>query len=147
MKVLAKNRKARHDYHVQETLEAGISLTGTEVKSCRAGSVSIGEAHARVKDGELWLVGAHIAEYDFGNRNNHAPRRERKLLVHRREIVRLKQAIEAKGMTLVPLAIGLSRGRIKLELGLCRGKDKGDKRQSLREKAHDMEARRAIEKV
>ncbi|MDT8391900.1 MAG: SsrA-binding protein SmpB [Lentisphaeria bacterium] len=144
MKVIAKNRKARHDYQVTETLEAGIALTGTEVKSCRAGAVSIAEAHARVLDGELWLIGAHIHEYDFGNRNNHAPRRDRKLLVHKKEIVRLKQATEAKGMTLVPLALGLNRGKIKVEIGVCRGKDKGDKRQALREKAHLMEATRAM---
>lgn len=144
MKVIAKNRKARHDYHVTEDFEAGIVLTGTEVKSCRAGTVSIAEAHARVIDGELWLVGSHIHEYNFGNRNNHAPRRDRKLLVHKRELGRLKQATEAKGMTLVPLAIGLSRGKIKVEIGICRGKDKGDKRQALREKAYLKEATRAL---
>lgn len=144
MKVIAQNRKARHDYHIVEKLEAGIALQGTEVKSCRAGNVSIAEAHARVMEGELWLIGAHIAEYDHGNRNNHPPRRDRKLLVHKREINHLKQASEAKGMTLVPLALGLSRGKLKIELGVCRGKAKGDKRETLRRKEHDLEARRAM---
>lgn len=144
MKIIVKNRKAYHDYHVIEKIETGIVLRGTEVKSCRAGTASIAEAHARVCDGELWLIGAHIAEYDFGNLNNHAPRQDRKLLAHRREIARLKQATEAKGMTLVPLAMYLDKGKIKLELGVCRGKDQGDKREALRKKAHAMETNRAI---
>ena len=146
MSTLAQNRKARHDYHVIETLEAGIALLGTEVKSCRAHSISLSDAYARVINGELWLVGAHIAQYEQGNRNNHPPRRNRKLLLHRREIARLSQAIEAKGLTLIPLRVYLARNRIKVELGLCRGKHVRDKREALKKKVHDREVRRAIAK-
>ncbi len=146
MKIIAQNKKARHDYHVLEKLEAGIVLVGTEVKSCRAGGVSLVDAHARVVDGELWLVGVHIAEYSHGNQFNHPPTRERKLLVHRREVARLRQATEAKGITLVPLALYFSQGKVKVELALCKGKDKHDKREALREKEHDREARVAMGK-
>lgn len=144
MSTLAHNRKARHDFHVLEKIEAGIAFRGTEVKSCRAGGLSLVEAYARVKDGELWLIGAHIAPYTHGNRDNHSPRRDRKLLVHKREIQRLSQATEAKGLTLVPLRAYLCRGKVKIELGLCRGKNVQDKRETLKRKAHEMEAKRAI---
>ncbi|MBT7302008.1 MAG: SsrA-binding protein SmpB [Victivallales bacterium] len=144
MKLLVKNRRARHTYHVLETFEAGIVLQGTEVKSCRAGNISLNEAYARVDDDELWLIGSHIAHYEQGNRNNHEAVRNRKLLMHRREIVRLRQAVEAKGQTLVPLAVGLSNGKVKVEIGLCRGKNVYDKRQDLKKRDAEREPRRAI---
>lgn len=145
MATITQNKKARHDYEVLETVEAGIALQGTEVKSCRAGGVSLADAYARVIDGEMLLIGAHIAPYAMGNRNNHEPRRTRKLLLHRREIRRLSQAIEAKGQTLVPLRVYFVRNRVKVELGLCRGKQVHDKREAMKKKVHEMEARRAID--
>ncbi len=142
---LVANKKARHEYDILEKLEAGIVLTGTEVKSCRARNISFGDGYARIRNGELWLIGVHIAEYSQGNRANHNPTRDRKLLLHRREIVRLRHAIEARGLTLVPLRFYLSpRNLVKVELGLCRGRNIRDKRQSLRKKAHDRETARAI---
>lgn len=146
MTTLAQNKKARRDYEVIEKYEAGIALRGTEVKSCRGRNISLADAHARVGRGELWLVGVHIAQYEQGNRNNHPPRRERKLLMHRREIRRLAQAIEAKGLTLVPLRFYLVRGKVKVELGLCRGKHVHDKREDMKKRIHDREARRAMAK-
>jgi SsrA-binding protein len=144
MTTLATNKKAFHDYEILEKLEAGIELQGTEVKSCRERNISLADAHARVVDGELWLTGVHIAPYKQGNRANHDPRRDRRLLVHRREIRRLKQELEAKGMTLVPLRIYLKKSRIKVELGVGRGKAQHDKRETLKRKMHDREARRAM---
>jgi SsrA-binding protein len=144
MKVLTDNRRARHEYHIVEAFEAGIALTGTEVKSCRAKHISLAEAYARVIGGELWLIGSHIAPYEQGNRNNHEPVRNRKLLMHRREIVRLKQAIEAKGMTLAPLKVYLEKGRIKVEIGLCQGKNVRDKRQDLKKREDERETRRVV---
>ncbi len=144
MTVLAQNKKAFHDYHVEERLEAGIVLGGTEVKSCRAHDVTLQDAYASVDGGELWLHNAHIAPYAQGNRMNHEPKRSRKLLVHRAEIARLVKATQAKGMTLVPLAFHLSKGRIKVELGLCKGKNVHDKRETLKKKAQDQEIRRAM---
>jgi len=139
--MLAENRKARHDYAVLETVECGIVLTGTEVKSIRHGAVSLAGSYAAVLKGELWLVGADISAYAFGNRFNHDPKRERKLLVHAKEVAQLKMKTEAKGLTLVPLKLYLKRGRIKLELGVCRGKALHDKRETLKQKAlkRDME--------
>ena len=144
MSTLSQNKKAFHDYHVLEKFEAGIALQGTEVKSCRAHNASLAEAHARVRNDEMWLCGSHIAPYAQGNRANHEPRRDRKLLLHKREVRRLKQEIEAKGMTLVPLRLYLKRGKIKLELGLCRGKATHDKREALKRKMHQREAERAM---
>ena len=132
---LAENRKARHDYTVLETLECGIVLSGTEVKSCRRGGVSLAGAYAAVLKGELWLVGADISAYEFGNRFNHNPKRDRKLLVHAKEVIELKMKTEAKGLTLVPLKLFLKRGKLKLELGICRGKALHDKRETLKKKA------------
>jgi len=143
MKVLAENRKARHDYHVLERVEAGIVLNGTEVKSCRAHNVSLAEAYAKPKDGELWLYGAHIAPYEQGNRNNHEPRRTRKLLLHSREIRQLTQAVESRGLTLVPLRIYFTpRSKVKVEIGLCRGKQTHDKRADMKRREDDLEVRR-----
>lgn len=138
---LAENRKARHDYTVLESFECGICLVGTEVKSVRRGGVSLTGAFAAVLGGELWLVGADISAYEYGNRFNHNPKRNRKLLVHSREVIDMKRKTEAKGLTLVPLKMYLKNGRVKLELGVCRGKALYDKRESLKNKAikRDME--------
>ena len=142
-RVVTSNRRAFHDYHVLETLEAGIALTGTEIKSIRDGKATIGEAYARIENDELWLIGAHISPYRHGNRANHDPDRPRKLLVHKAEIRRLRAAIEQKGMTLVPLRLVLKRGRAKLDLGVVRGKTLYDKRASEGER----EARRDVERA
>jgi SsrA-binding protein len=141
---IAQNRRARHDYHVVETLDAGIALTGTEVKSCRQHDVSLADTYAAVRENELWLYGAHIAPYSHGNRANHDPRRTRKLLVHRNELRRLQRATQAEGMTLVPLRFFFSRGHVKVELGLCKGKQTHDKRETLRRKEHERDMRRAL---
>jgi SsrA-binding protein len=132
---LAENRKARHDYTVLETIECGMVLSGTEVKSVRHGEVSLAGAYGAVLGGELWLVGADIAAYRFGNRFNHEPKSQRKLLVHAKEIRELRLKTEAKGLTLIPLRLHLKRGRIKLDLGVCRGKAVHDKRETLKKKA------------
>ena len=129
--MIAENRKARHNFFIDDTIEAGLVLTGTEVKSLRAGKANIAEAYAAPEGGALWLVNAHIAEYGAGNRFNHEPRRKRKLLLHKREVVRLSGARDRQGMTLVPLKLYFNeRGRAKLLLGLARGKKRYDKRQS-----------------
>jgi SsrA-binding protein len=141
-KLIADNRKARHDYQLLERVEAGLVLTGTEVKSLRAGRATLGQAYADVREGEAWLHGAEIAVYDQGNRANHEPTRPRKLLLHRREIDRLYGQVREKGLTLVPTRLYFKDGRVKVELGLARGKKLHDKRASLRER----ESRREIEK-
>jgi SsrA-binding protein len=133
--VLAENRKARHDYTVLESIECCICLTGTEVKSVRMAHISLAGSYAAVLKGELFLVGADISAYEFGNRFNHTPKRNRKLLVHSKEVKELKMKTEAKGLTLVPLKVYLKSGRIKVELGVCRGKALHDKRESLKQKA------------
>ena len=132
--VFAENRKARHDYTVLETIECGIVLSGTEVKSVRQGAVSLAGAYGAVLKGELWLLGADIAAYKFGNRFNHEPKSQRKLLVHAKEIRELQLKTEAKGLTLVPLKVFLKRGKIKVDLGVCRGKQLHDKRDALKKK-------------
>ncbi|MCP4642328.1 MAG: SsrA-binding protein SmpB, partial [bacterium] len=114
-KTIASNRRARRDYHVLERFEAGIELRGTEVKSLREGSITLKDSYADVNRGELFLVSAHISPYDQGNRNNHDPERERKLLMHKREIVRLTAQIEEKGLTLIPLSMYFKQGRVKVE--------------------------------
>ena len=131
---IAVNRRARHDYAIEETLEAGLVLTGTEIKSVRAHKVNIAEAYARVEKGEAWLIGAHIAEYAQGNRNNHAPTRTRKLLLHRDQIAELTGLQAAKGLTIVPLRLYLHGGRAKLELGVAKGKKTHDKRRAIAER-------------
>lgn len=147
-KVAAQNRKARHDYFIESTLEAGIVLTGTEVKSLRDGGAQITDAHAGEMGGELWLFNAHIPEFHGGNRLNHEPRRPRKLLVHKRELNRLIGSVQREGMTLIPLRLYFNaQGRAKLELALAKGKKKFDKRETIkardwqREKARVMRAR------
>ena len=141
--VFAENRKARHDYAVLETIECGIVLTGTEVKSVRHGEVSLAGSFAVVYGGELWLQGADIAAYRFGNRFNHEPKSRRKLLVHAKEVRDLKLKTEAKGLTLVPLKVFLKHGKIKVDLGVCRGKQAHDKRDSLKQKDLRREMERA----
>ena len=132
--VFAENRKARHDYTVLETIECGIVLSGTEVKSVRHGEVSLAGAYGAVLKGELWLLGADIAAYKFGNRFNHEPKSQRKLLVHAKEIRELQLKTEAKGLTLVPLRVFLKHGKVKVDLGVCRGKQLHDKRDALKKK-------------
>jgi len=128
-KTVAENRRARFDYYIDDKLEAGICLTGTEVKSLRFGEGSIAESYAEVRDGEVWLVNANVPEFSHGNRFNHEPKRPRKLLLKEREIAKLTGLVERKGMTLVPLSIYFnSRGRAKVELALARGKNAADKR-------------------
>ena len=133
--VFAENRKARHDYTVLETIECGIVLPGTEVKSVRHGEVSLSGSYGAVLKGELWLVGADIAAYKFGNRFNHEPKSMRKLLVHAKEVRDLQLKTEAKGLTLIPLKVFLKNGRVKVDLGVCRGKQLHDKRDALKKKA------------
>ena len=134
-KIVAENRRARFDYFIEETFEAGIALTGTEVKSLRFGEGSIAESYATVHDGEAWLINAKVPEFSHGNRFNHEPRRQRKLLLHAREIEKMIGAVERKGMTLVPLSIYFnSKGRAKVELALARGKQTHDKRQTMKDR-------------
>jgi SsrA-binding protein len=139
---IAVNRRARHDYAIEDTLEAGLVLTGTEIKSVRAHKVNIAEAYARVEKGEAWLIGAHIAEYEQGNRNNHPPTRTRKLLLHRDQISELLGLQSAKGLTLVPLKLYVRGGIAKLEVGVARGKKAHDKRRTIA----DRDMRRELER-
>jgi SsrA-binding protein len=131
---VAVNRRARHDYAIEDTLEAGLVLTGTEIKSIRAGRANLAEAYARIERGEAWLIGAHIAPYEQGNRNNHEPTRTRKLLLHRDQIAELLGKTQAKGFTLVPLRLYIRDGLAKLEVGIARGKKAHDKRRSIAER-------------
>ncbi len=140
-KVVAENRKARHEYDILETLECGIALVGSEVKSLRAGKMSIDEAYGRVDAGEVWLVGADIPEYEKANQLNHTPKRRRKLLLHRREIGKFAGTACEKGLTLVPLKVYFKNGRVKVLLGVGRGRKLHDKRQKLKAQS----ARRDIE--
>jgi SsrA-binding protein len=142
-KQYANNRKAFHDYHILETVEAGIVLSGTEAKSVRAGRMSIREAYARVEHGEAWLVGAHIAPYEAGNRYNHEPIRPRKLLLHSDQIGHLAGKVKEGGVTIVPLRVYDRRGYVKVELGLARGKKQWDKRQAIAQR----EAKREIDRT
>ena len=130
-KVIAKNRKARHDYTILDTYEAGLALTGTEVKSLRAGRASLVDGYATIKDGEVWLQGVHIPEYTQGTWTNHEPRRTRKLQLHREEISRLIGKIRESGLTLVPLQMYFRDGKVKVEIALARGKRTYDKRQDM----------------
>ncbi len=142
-KSVARNPKATHDYHILETWESGIVLTGTEVKSLRNGKASIKEAYARVRNGEVFLEGMNITPYEQGNRYNHDPVRSRKLLLHRREIDRLIGSTREKGLTLVPTRMYFKDGKVKVELALARGKEKGDKRRTVA----DREAKRQMERA
>lgn len=143
-KLVASNRKARHDYHIDDTFEAGLVLTGTEVKSLRAGRASLTDGFAEVRNGEAWLQGVYIPEYTQGTWTNHEPRRKRKLLLHRREIDRIASRVAERGFTLVPLSMYFTDGRAKVELGLGRGKKSYDKRHALAEKQANREAQREM---
>jgi SsrA-binding protein len=140
-KLIAQNKKARHDYHIEDVYEAGLVLTGTEVKSLRAGRASLVDAYAVIKDGEVWLQNAHIPEYDQGSWTNHEPRRPRKLLLHRGEIAKLIGKTKESGLTLVPLSMYFKDGKAKVEIALARGKRAYDKRQTLaaRDAAREMD--------
>ena len=142
---VAVNRKARHNYTIAETFEAGLVLTGTEIKSIRAGKANLADAYARVEKSEAWLIGAHIAPYERGNRYNHEPRRDRKLLLHRTQIDELMGRAAAKGLTIVPLRLYINdRGRAKVELGLARGKQLHDRRRDIAERDSRREVERAL---
>ena len=142
---VAQNRRARHEYSIDETFEAGIALTGTEIKSVRAGKVSLAEAYARIENGEAWLIGANISPWDTGNRYNHEPKRNRKLLLHRDEIGDLLVRTKSKGLTMVPLRMYITgRGRAKLEIALARGKQLHDRRRDIAERDARREVERAI---
>jgi SsrA-binding protein len=140
-KLIVDNRRARHNYHLLDRVEAGLVLTGTEVKSLRDGRASLQQAYADVRDGEAWLVGAHISVYESGNRENHDPDRDRKLLLHRRELESLSGKVRERGFTLVPTKLYFRNGRAKVELALARGKEQRDKRRDIakREAQRDME--------
>jgi SsrA-binding protein len=142
--VIATNRKARHDYHLLEVMEAGLVLTGTEVKSMRTGRVSLADGFVSVSGGEAWLEGVHVPEYTQGTWTNHEPRRRRKLLLHREQIDELAAASREKGLTIVPLQLYFLRGRAKAEIALARGKKDYDKRHALRERQDRREADRAM---
>ncbi len=143
-KLIAANRKALHDYFILDRLEAGVALLGTEVKSVRAGRINLKESYAAVRDAEAYLFDCHISPYTHGNRENHDPTRTRKLLLHAREIRKLIGKTQEKGLTLVPLRVYLKRGRIKVELGVARGKKLYDKRETERRKEVDREAKAAM---
>ncbi len=143
-RTITVNRKAFHDYEIMEKFEAGLMLTGTEIKSVRGGRVDLRDAYARPDNGELWLVNAHISPYDPANIYNHDPRRPRKLLLHREQIAELIASIGQKGLTVVALRIYIRNHRAKVELGLARGKRQYDKRRSMIDRELDMEARRAV---
>jgi len=144
-KTVAENRRARFDYFIEDVFEAGIALTGTEVKSLRFGEGSIAESYAEVKDGQVFLINSNVPEFSHGNRFNHEPKRPRKLLLHEREIAKLTGAVERKGMTLVPLSIYFNgRGRAKVELALAKGKNVADKRQTIKERDWKREQQRLM---
>ena len=143
-KTIARNKKARHEYFIEDTWEAGIVLTGTEVKSLREGRASLVDGFAQIRDGELWMYNVHIPEYNQGTWNNHAPRRLRKLLLHRSEIQKLIGKTKESGLTLIPLELYFKDGKAKVELGLARGKKDYDKRQVIMERTMNREAERAI---
>lgn len=144
---LVVNKKAFHNYQILEQYEAGIQLVGTEVKSCRARNITMGDSYVKIDAGELYLLNVNISHYSHGNLNNHETGRERKLLMHRKEITKLKVAVEAKGLTLVPLKFYMTRGKIKVKLGLCRGKNVADKRETLKKRAADIDASRAMKNI
>lgn len=144
VKVVATNRRARRNYTVVETFEAGMVLVGSEVKSLREGKMELKDSYAHVDHGEVWLIGAHIAPYDYAHEGGHDPERVRKLLLHRREIDRIAGALAEKGLTLIPLQVYFKDGNAKVELGLARGKTTIDKRQTLRDREHAREMERAM---
>ena len=143
-RVVTTNRRAFHDYFIVETIEAGLVLSGSEIKSIRDGKATISEAYARIENSELWLIGAHISPYRHGAYANHDPDRPRKLLVHKSQVRELRRAIEQKGMTLVPLRLAIKRGRAKIDIGVARGKKLHDKRQAAAERESRLDVQRAL---
>lgn len=146
-KVITKNRKAFHDYFIEETYEAGIVLKGTEIKSIRAGKVNLKDSFAKIKDGEVFLMNMHVSPYEQGNRFNHDPTRTRKLLLHRKEINKLIGKTKESGFSLIPLKLYLKNGYCKVELALAKGKKKYDKREELKKKAAQREIERAFREI
>jgi SsrA-binding protein len=144
IKVIASNRKAARDYHLEDRREAGLVLVGSEIKSIRAGRVSLSDGYVQPRDGELWLVNVHIASYDPAGRYNHEPLRSRKLLLHRREIDRLISRVQERGYTIVPTRLYLKAGRAKVEIALARGKRKYDKRQAIAKRSAQRDIERAL---
>jgi SsrA-binding protein len=144
IKIICRNRRAFHEYFIEDTLECGIVLTGTEVKSLREGKGGIEDAYAKLEDGEVWLIGSDIPEYSMGNRLNHKPKRPRKLLMHRREIAKFAGKASQRGFTLVPLKMYFKNGRAKVELAVARGKQLYDKRQAAKKADAQKEIRRAL---
>ena len=142
-KAIAQNKRARHDYHIEDTFEAGLVLTGTEVKSLRAGRANLTDGYAHIRDGEVWLEGVHIPEYTQGTWTNHAARRPRKLLLHRREIGKLSDTMNESGRTIIPLALYFKDGRAKVEIAVARGKRSYDKRQTIAKRDAEREMERA----
>jgi SsrA-binding protein len=145
-RVISENRKARHNYDVMETLECGLALVGSEVKSLRGGRISLDESYARVKEGEVWLIGCDIPEYREANRFNHNPRRPRKLLMHRREVKKFANRAFEKGLTLVPLKMYFKAGKAKLLLGICRGRKLYDKREVMKKAAVQRDLQRLMQR-
>ncbi len=141
MKIVATNRKAYHDYEILETYEAGIVLKGTEVKSAKNGRINLKDSYAKIENGEVFLINAHISPYSHGNVYNHDPRRTRKLLLHKKEIMRLYGKVKEKGLTLIPLKAYIKNGKIKIELGLCKGKKVYDKRAEIKKRDLEREIR------
>ena len=143
-KVIAQNKSARHDYFIEEVYECGLVLTGTEVKSLRAGRASLTDGYAMAKDGEIWVSGIHIPEYNQGSWTNHPPRRDRKLLLHKREIAQISDAIKQGGLTLIPLSLYFKDGKAKVEIAVAKGKKAHDKREALKEREADREVSRVV---
>ncbi len=144
IKIVCRNKRARHDYEVGDRFEAGIVLTGTEVKSLRLGKANLIDSYAKIQDGEVWLINSHITPYPFAHYDNHEPERKRKLLMHKTEIKKLYGQTQEKGQSLIPLAIYFKNGKAKVELALAKGKRAYDKRQTLKERTADREIARAI---
>ena len=144
IKQIASNRKALHEYFVEDRLEAGIALTGTEIKSVRAARVNLRDGFVLIRNGDAWLINVHISPYDFGNRENHEPRRERRLLLHRQEIRKLLSKVSERGWTIVPLRMYLSKGRAKVEIALVRGKRLYDRKDAVAERDADRDLRRQL---
>ena len=144
MKAITTNRRARHDYQITETFEAGLVLQGSEVKSLRAGNANLKDSYVMFRDGEAWLIGSYIAPYSFSREGGHLPERERKLLLHKREIEKVAAKVAERGLTLVPMSMYFKEGRAKVELGLGRGKARYDKRHALKEKQQKREMQRAM---
>ncbi|UPK76214.1 SsrA-binding protein SmpB [Nocardioidaceae bacterium SCSIO 66511] len=143
-KLIAQNRKARHDYHIEDTFEAGLVLTGTEVKSLRAGRASLVDGFGDLDDGELWLLGVHIPEYSQGTWTNHTARRKRKLLLHRAEIDKIERRVSERGLTVIPLSLYFLDGRAKVEIALARGKKSYDKRHAIAERDQNRQAQQEV---